>query len=75
MDASTLTHLTSGNTQEQETCLLAQVSLNFYENQLHLGASFSFVSNQDLLGLALISSKNIYKDHSAKWENSHDDVS
>ena len=33
----------------------------FYEDQIHLGTSFSFTSNQNLLGLAHISSWSLHE--------------
>ena len=44
MAASTLADPTSGNTQKQEYCLLAQIFMTFYEDQIHLRVSFSFIS-------------------------------
>jgi hypothetical protein len=45
----------------KKSCLLAQVLVTFYGNQIHLEASFSFVSNRNLTGQTPTSSWNVQK--------------
>ena len=53
----------------KKICLLAQVLVTFYEDQIHIEALFSFISSRNLMGPhAPQSFSEVYKNHHAKQE-------
>lgn len=51
----------------EKICLLAQVLVTFYEDQIHIEALFSFISSRNLMGPhAPQSFFEVYKNHHAK---------